>query len=405
MANNERVSQLVELSTAELSSHDLLLITDMSQKESKKLKLGQLLSYVEISGSFDIDHSTNADTASYILGSGVNGAVALATSASYSITSSYSSLSNSSSYAKTASIALASVATNANTASYLLYSGSVNGTASYSLRSQITDFASSSFNLIYSGQPNGTASWAIKAVSSVSTETASYATNFSVGSSGSTSAQIDIRGAVNDGVRLLMSGSTDDGAFYIRTFDNGTEPVLFQSWDSITSPVDRMRLAYGSSLFGSALLTVYGRVSASYFEASNPTLGFIGTASYATSAGSVASSSIGPKFINPVVVANTTLAVSPTAFDCSPYVPIGTRVVILECWAITNNLGTTGYVNIRTGSLAPAYVLMTYLSSGDGNAGANNGQGTFPISSSGTFHYEFTQTANLGITLRLIGYY
>ncbi len=233
--SNERVSQLVELSATEVSSQDLLLVTDMSQKESKKLKVGQLLSYVEISGSFDIDHSTNADTASYILGSNVSGPVSSSLSSSVSISSSYSNISNTSSYAKTASVTLSCTAINADTASYLRYTGVENGSASYSLRSQLTDFASSSFFLAYSGQPNGTASWAVKAINSVSTDTASYADTLLVGSPGapeSTSGYIDIRGAVNDGVRLLMSGSSDDGVFYIRTFDNGTEPIFFQSWNS-----------------------------------------------------------------------------------------------------------------------------------------------------------------------------
>jgi len=190
---NEKVSQMAPLTAAELAAEDLLLITDISAKESKKITTGDFLTYIETTGSF---HTTNSDSASYVLGSNVNGTVK---SSSYSLNSDTASfslrsiLSDTASYAKTASITLTCVinATTADTASFLLYSGVPNGTASYALGVGSVDYAKTSSVLLYvPGVSENTSSYAIsssRADSSVSSSfsiTSSYSntSSFSVNS-------------------------------------------------------------------------------------------------------------------------------------------------------------------------------------------------------------------------------
>lgn len=296
MANNERVSQLIELFAADLKSEDIFLVTDMSQRESKKLELGQLLLFFENSGSFNAFNATNADTASYVAAGNVDGVVAAANVASQSISSSWAFRAISSSYADDASTAsyatwCATSTVNADTASFLKYLGTPNGTASYAVRGALADNASSAFSLFYNGTPNGTASWAIRANNSNISDTASFANNFQIGSGaaggdGLTNV-LSMIGAINDGVSLFVSGTIDDGKFYIRTFDNGTEPILFQSWnvDGGAVPVDRVSINYRNANSGSTVMTVHGEITASSYTSSiSNAVGFMGTASFAETA-------------------------------------------------------------------------------------------------------------------------
>jgi len=185
---NEKVSQMTSLSAIELAGGDVLLITDISARESKKLSITNLLTYVEATGSF---HTTNSDTASYILGSGVRGTVV---SSSYSQTSSFSNysllsnLSNTSSLALTASVTLACIThtVTADTASFLNYSGVFNGTASYALTaSNVNRALTSSFLLYTPGVNNGTASYALSCSIAQNAISASFATSASVAISAS----------------------------------------------------------------------------------------------------------------------------------------------------------------------------------------------------------------------------
>ena len=165
MANNVKISQLVELTAGEVKSDDLLLIIDVHAKESKKIQASSLASWLNVSGSFVIDHARLSDTASYIFGYNVNGDVSSAIFATSAISSSWASRSFSSSHALTAAFAQsggggvtpggsydiscswASRSLNANNANnavssnyttFLVYSPT-NGTASYSIKSGLTD--------------------------------------------------------------------------------------------------------------------------------------------------------------------------------------------------------------------------------------------------------------------------
>jgi hypothetical protein len=178
MANNERVSQLIELFAADLHSEDVFLLTDMSQRESKKLEMGQLLLFIESSGSFSAYNSAFADTASFVAAGNIYGNVAVANVASQSIssswaaravTSSYSDLAATSSYSSFCNI----TSTSTDTASFLKYLGTHNGTASYAINAAAADSSTTAFNLFYNGQPNGTASWAINSITT--SGTASFA--------------------------------------------------------------------------------------------------------------------------------------------------------------------------------------------------------------------------------------
>ncbi len=230
MSNNERVSQLIELYATDLSSNDVFLVTDMSQLESKKLEMGQLLYYIENSGSFYVKIS---DTASYVSSSNVDGIIPVANVASQSISSSYISSSNVDGIIPVANVSSQSVSSSfsnfsisssysvnadtssysswciqntvdSDTSSYLLYQGFANGTSSYSMVSSFSDnsisasyspfsdsatsasyssgsdIATYSDNLNYYGLPNGTSSFSISSSNSTYSNTSSYVdlTNF-----------------------------------------------------------------------------------------------------------------------------------------------------------------------------------------------------------------------------------
>lgn len=279
---NERVSQLLELYAGELASSDLFLITDMSQRESKKLPLSSLMEYIENSGSFIATDAATAETASYVAGVNVHGTV---TSASYSARS---SLSDSSSYS-----VKSSQTDSASHAAYASVAGALAGgigtvvSSSHALRTDWADNAAITSYLYYSGVNNGIASTAL---------TASYSDLFSLGYSGADPTvlrPINMYGAVNDGVQLFFSGSIDDGYLYFRTFDNGTEGYKWQTHQSSGGGpiIDRMWLTHVTSSYGTAKLRVYGDVSASAYTASitNGQVGFVGTASHALTASSLVS--------------------------------------------------------------------------------------------------------------------
>lgn len=335
MATNERVSQLLELFATDIQSDDLLLITDMSQRESKKLEVGQLLLFIENSGSFDAFNAAHADTASYILSTNIAGIINFALNTSNSLFASVSDFATSSSYTQTASFALVGQtmhAQDADTASFLQYSGFNNGTASYSLNSNVAANASTAFNLFYNGIPNGTASWAVTASKALNSTTASFA---------------------------------------LTTLVSVTSSYALTSSVSITS---------------------------SFASASN----IAQTASFVQTGG------FGPTFIAPIVIATTTATVPFTTFNCAPFVPVGTKVVLLDGWAINGNTNTPGFINIRATPSGSTYVLTAYYSAGAADAVASGAQGVFPIFSVGpilSFQYAFTQPADGGTTLRLIGYY
>src|ERR1035437_2187386 len=155
---NEKVSQMTQLSAAEVASDDLLLITDISARESKRITTSDFLKYIESTGSFNVYHSSLADSASYVLGSNVNGIIK---SSSYSLnsdTSSYSIksiLSDTSSYSKTASFALNTIGSGTT----IITGSTYPITSSWSIESILSK--TSSFLQYVNGTSNGTASCAL----------------------------------------------------------------------------------------------------------------------------------------------------------------------------------------------------------------------------------------------------
>lgn len=177
---NERVSQLLEIYAGDLALNDLFLVTDMSQHESKKLELTQLMAYIEASGSFTAVTAVTALTAAFVLGSNVSGPV---TSASYA---DYALIADSSSYALSAKSASRAVTTwYAETASYFLGGVVSTTSASHADRADWADNTGNASFLYYSGTPNGTSSWAMSGSATRYANSSSYAQSASVSISSS----------------------------------------------------------------------------------------------------------------------------------------------------------------------------------------------------------------------------
>lgn len=223
---NKRVSELAPITTADLSTDDLLLLADVTAHESKKVTLQDFSAYVlqngRITGSvfgsasyaLNASHATSASWApvqvssSYSSFSGFAWNSNTASLALFAISASYS---KSGSYAITASYAMTSsvqlvfssaFADMARSASYLIYTpGFNNGTASYAItasyalsgigssvsasHANVSDLSrTASFLQWTASQSNGTASFSVtssNAITASFTLTASYAAVASIG--------------------------------------------------------------------------------------------------------------------------------------------------------------------------------------------------------------------------------
>lgn len=159
---NKRVPELAPITAAELAPNDLFLLSDVSAIESKNLSVTQLQSYFQANttGSLTASYALNARSASYLIYAGFpNG------TASYALTSSFNISSSHALWADTASYALL-----ANTASYSIttsYAVSCSYAATSSVQlvysSAYSDYAKSASYLIYNGYDNGTAYHSITA--------------------------------------------------------------------------------------------------------------------------------------------------------------------------------------------------------------------------------------------------
>jgi hypothetical protein len=196
--SNKRVSEFSAITAGDLKGGDLFLVSDLTNVESKKMTATELVSYMQaritasftsaVSASFasssvSASHAVFSDTAGTVTGTVTTASFAI--TASYAInfngTSSWASKAISSSYAATSSLQListASYATNAKSASYLIYSGTPNGFAhSASLATNATYARTSSFLIGldlsggFDGPAKGTASYALSAKNA---NTASY---------------------------------------------------------------------------------------------------------------------------------------------------------------------------------------------------------------------------------------
>lgn len=203
----------------------------------------------------------------------------------------------------------------------------------YSLYSTSASYASSSVSSSYSltasylinNIPNLSSSWASRSLFAIESTSSSYALastttlNQTGGTIRPTDAIIDnlivlgknanrdlfpiipnvnapngtlhLIGAENDYAQLFLSGSPDNGSLYVRTGDNGNEPVIFQTWDTFNNdlaPVDRFKIGTTNTSSMTALVTAYGTISASIFSSSFQNgVGFYGTSSYAIATSNV----------------------------------------------------------------------------------------------------------------------
>jgi hypothetical protein len=275
--SNKRVSQLVELTAAEVQGGDFFYVIDVSAREGKKIQADSLADYLAASGSLDAVNATNADTASYVLGSNVHGSVAAATwagHASESLASNFASSSISASYAVTASFAMNSTAGSSVSASWA--SSSIS--ASYALKASTADNATLAGRLSYSGGDNGTASYAIKARFTETTDFAATASYIS--GSGPTvatasyalkSGLADVSTVANSSQFLTFTGGDNGTASYALTaggyvsntyLDFGLTLATTQSISS--SQVDRVSVTASLATTQSTIIEAFGTVIVPY---------------------------------------------------------------------------------------------------------------------------------------------
>jgi len=172
-ANNEKVSQMVSLTAGEVASNDLFMIVDSSARESKKISISDFIAYA--TGSFSA-HALLADTASYVQGVNVVGAVATSSYSQTSISASHANNSDNANNAITASFALnggtsGSSGTTLNTGSTYPITASAAISSSYAVISAISIITE---NLQYTGVDNGTASYALSASNVIHSDSSSF---------------------------------------------------------------------------------------------------------------------------------------------------------------------------------------------------------------------------------------
>jgi hypothetical protein len=226
MANNIRVSELALITAPEVAVNDLFLLADVSEIKSKKLSALELTAYMQsaITSSVSSSHSL---TASYLLYQGFpNGTASyalLAKTSSYNLSSSHAIWADTAShalYAKSASYAL--------TSSYAI-SSSYSATSSVQLTysSAYADYARTASFLLYTGIPNGTASHAIYSLASTTAKTASYL-SYTLGQSNGTSSNARTASYAISASRALSSsyliykGTPNGTASHALVADNAT---------------------------------------------------------------------------------------------------------------------------------------------------------------------------------------
>ena len=163
---NRRISELVQLTAAQLAADDLLLVADISAHESKKLQVSDLETFIlsaSNTGSFfgtsswtynavnalnapQPSTASYANTSSWAYNAITSSAALDALSASYCHSGSYVVTASYAFFAEIQTIFSSALSDFATTASYLLYvPGMANGTASFALTSSLTDTASLSY--------------------------------------------------------------------------------------------------------------------------------------------------------------------------------------------------------------------------------------------------------------------
>jgi hypothetical protein len=284
---NKRLSELNELLYNQVEANDLFLISDISEVESKKITAESLRMYASNTGSISgslygtSSWAKNSLTASYLLYTGIfNGTASYAISSSHSDTASYADLARTASYVMSASYALSaswaarsisasyaatcsitfalssSIADQSKTASYLLYQGFGNGTASYALSASLAAYTYSSSFLIYTGAPNGTASYAINSLQAVSSSLAR------------SSSFLIYTGSPNGTASYSISSSIARWANFVK------KPMAWGNYPSTVthatqSKIISMSLAPTNGVASQTLITAYGTAVFPYTSSVN----------------------------------------------------------------------------------------------------------------------------------------
>lgn len=281
---NKRVSELSPIFHTELAVDDLFLLADISAIESKKLSVSEMSLYLQtvISASATSSWAGNALTASYILYQGFpNGTASCALISSFNISSSYAitaSYAMSASYVKSASYALSSshaitasyaytssvqlmyssaYATYAKTASYLLYLGTPNGTASYAILANLANSSKTASYLYFDGvHSNGTVTNALNAIIA---NTASYLL-YSGTPNGTASY------ALRSNLAVIADGAlTSSFLYYDGLTPNGTASYAINSTYALTaSYLNTTSLAQTYKIYGPYPATMTGNDTASF---------------------------------------------------------------------------------------------------------------------------------------------
>lgn len=276
---NKRVSELAPITAAELDFADLLLLSDISAHESKKLQLNDLSSFLLLDGRLTgsllgtASYAVNAATASYV---GPHSASYAPTAswalniltASYALAALSASYSYNSSFAITASYALTSsvelvyssaFADYARTASYLLFTpGSTNGTASYALT------ASYVLNTQVSTSYSSTSSWAWNAITASRANTASIADTTPLAT---TASYLNFTGPPNGTASYALVAAN----IINQRQDYGTYHAITQSITS--SQLDMVSVTPTFGGLKDTAFEVYGTVVVPFTSSASPTDG------------------------------------------------------------------------------------------------------------------------------------
>lgn len=284
---NKRVSELAPITAAELDFADLLLLSDISAHESKKLQLNDLSNFLLLDGRLTgsllgtASYAMHALVADFALNAPIPTLVPSASflvytpgvfngTASYAMAALSASYSLSSSYCITASFALTSsvelvyssaFADYARTASYLLFSpGSTNGTASYALT------ASYLLNTQISTSYSETSSWAWNAITASRADSAALADTASFVY---TASYLAFNGFPNGTASYALSAGTINNI----TQDYGIYKAMTQSLSS--SQIDLVAVTPALGGLKTTSFEVYGTVLVPFTSSASPTDGDI----------------------------------------------------------------------------------------------------------------------------------
>ena len=205
---NKPVSALSPITAAELAVGDLLFVSDIS---TLKMAISEMTAYFQsaITSSLTSSNALTAKTASYLLYQGFpNGTASYALTSSYNISSSHSNRSDTASY-----VNLALSSSYAITASYAI-SASWCATSSVQLTysSAYSEYAKTSSFLLYSGVANGTASYSLKSNNAVTSDTASFLSY--IGNANGTASYAIYSALSRNTTFLLYSGTANGTASY-----------------------------------------------------------------------------------------------------------------------------------------------------------------------------------------------